>query len=677
MQLSKSRLLGVVLVTFILFTSFFALGEIKAFAAAVGDTFTVQGDSQELVYEITSADTVDVIKSNKPDLSGVFTLGATVENEGVTYKITKIGYGAFKATHLTKIDLSKASNLTRIGEYSFGTVTGATEAMGYDTVILPEGVTYIANGAFSGNAVGSSLTTINIPSTVETVGAYAFALNPSLKTLDFRNCDNLKIMGPCIFWETPLDTLYLPANLEAIECGSSNNTWFTSFPEGKTPAESYHTNIYSTLQYSDSYSLPLWAKNMILNANINVTIHSLPSLMFLERPTQPNISFARPLGKFSWQQQSLRIYNKQYKHEYIMSGNIWYETNYSIYLDDVKVKDTQENTWGGSAAPIVTFENLDEGIHTVKIVNAVGMKVVETFKVDFSSIEFDSDGGSAVGSIVFKPLTYDEYKDGCSNKLDKSQKPTDPTKKGYTFKGWYKDSDANEYDFEAYRLSDGDITLKAKWDANTYKVTFVDWENKEIASSTVEYEKSATAPAPPARDGYTFKGWDKDFSKVTEDMTITALYEKNKSESGNVEPSDPSNNQPSNPGNVEPSNPINDKPNNPSNKPSGSENNSVNDGNKPSVVESSDGNRNSSEAGKSKVSVAKDKSTSSTTTSKSNVGSTKVKKTFVTTTENNSPTESTTAAKTGDATLLVPLAVVCLLSLGMMVAVMIKKKRVK
>ncbi|MCG0659787.1 hypothetical protein IMAU80057_03053 [Lactiplantibacillus plantarum] len=29
-----------------------------------------------------------------------------------------------------------------------------------------------------------------------------------------------------------------------------------------------------------------------------------------------------------------------------MSGNIWYETNYSIYLDDVKVKDTQENTWG-------------------------------------------------------------------------------------------------------------------------------------------------------------------------------------------------------------------------------------------------------------------------------------------------------------------------------------------
>ncbi|UHP11152.1 leucine-rich repeat domain-containing protein [Listeria marthii] len=180
----KNKLLWVVLVTFISFMSIFALGDIKASAAAVCDAFTVQGDAQELAYKITSANTVDVIKSNKSDLSGVFTLGATVENEGITYKITQVGYSAFNATHLTKIDLSKASNLTRIGEYSFGAVSGATEAMGYDTVILPEGITYIANGAFSGNPVGSSLSTINIPSTVETVGAYAFALNPNLK--DFR-----------------------------------------------------------------------------------------------------------------------------------------------------------------------------------------------------------------------------------------------------------------------------------------------------------------------------------------------------------------------------------------------------------------------------------------------------------------------------------------------------------
>jgi hypothetical protein len=34
----------------------------------------------------------------------------------------------------------------------------------------------------------------------------------------------------------------------------------------------------------------------------------------------------------------------------------------------------------------------------------------------------------------------------------------------------------------------------------------------------------ATAPANPIREGYTFSGWDKSFSCVTNDMTITALY---------------------------------------------------------------------------------------------------------------------------------------------------------
>lgn len=43
----------------------------------------------------------------------------------------------------------------------------------------------------------------------------------------------------------------------------------------------------------------------------------------------------------------------------------------------------------------------------------------------------------------------------------------------------------------------------------------------------MESGKSATAPAVPKRVGYTFKGWDKDFSRVTGDMTVTAQWEKN------------------------------------------------------------------------------------------------------------------------------------------------------
>ncbi|MCL2164738.1 MAG: amidase family protein, partial [Oscillospiraceae bacterium] len=59
-----------------------------------------------------------------------------------------------------------------------------------------------------------------------------------------------------------------------------------------------------------------------------------------------------------------------------------------------------------------------------------------------------------------------------------------------------------------------------------FTVVFVDWDGKVISTQTVENGQSATAPSDPARKGYIFIGWDKDFSVVTEDMTITAQYEE-------------------------------------------------------------------------------------------------------------------------------------------------------
>ena len=59
-------------------------------------------------------------------------------------------------------------------------------------------------------------------------------------------------------------------------------------------------------------------------------------------------------------------------------------------------------------------------------------------------------------------------------------------------------------------------------------MTFVDGLTKEtIATVKVEESKAATAPAAPEHEGYTFKGWDKAFDNVTENLTVTAIYEKN------------------------------------------------------------------------------------------------------------------------------------------------------
>ena len=60
-----------------------------------------------------------------------------------------------------------------------------------------------------------------------------------------------------------------------------------------------------------------------------------------------------------------------------------------------------------------------------------------------------------------------------------------------------------------------------------FTVVFTDGTCNVISTQTVEKGKAATAPKDPVREGYTFKGWDKDFSKITSDLTVSAVWKKN------------------------------------------------------------------------------------------------------------------------------------------------------
>ena len=58
----------------------------------------------------------------------------------------------------------------------------------------------------------------------------------------------------------------------------------------------------------------------------------------------------------------------------------------------------------------------------------------------------------------------------------------------------------------------------------TYTVTFKDWDGTVLKTQTVEEGSSATPPSNPNREGYIFVGWDKSYSNITANTTITALY---------------------------------------------------------------------------------------------------------------------------------------------------------
>ena len=86
-------------------------------------------------------------------------------------------------------------------------------------------------------------------------------------------------------------------------------------------------------------------------------------------------------------------------------------------------------------------------------------------------------------------------------------------------------------DFQSIRSVDeieGCYTLPPTPIASSYLVQFVDWNGEILSSKYVDKGTAAVAPANPTREGYTFVGWDKDFSNVIEDMIITAQYKINR-----------------------------------------------------------------------------------------------------------------------------------------------------
>lgn len=96
-------------------------------------------------------------------------------------------------------------------------------------------------------------------------------------------------------------------------------------------------------------------------------------------------------------------------------------------------------------------------------------------------------------------------------------------KEGYTGR-LYRDADFLKPLTKDSKVKNGD-TVYVKWTINKYTVTFMDGEKVLETFTNVPHGSAVTAPEVPKKDGKTFKGWDKDFSKVTSDLTINAVYD--------------------------------------------------------------------------------------------------------------------------------------------------------
>ncbi len=160
-----------------------------------------------------------------------------------------------------------------------------------------------------------------------------------------------------------------------------------------------------------------------------------------------------------------------------------------------------------------TFKGWDKEIP--ETMPAENMTVKAQWEINQYTIAFDTNGGSEIA-----PITQDYGTEITA--------PADPTRKGYTFKGWDKEIPET--------MPADNITVKAQWEINQYTITFDTNGGSEIAPITQDYGTEITAPDNPTRKGYTFKGWDKEIPETmpAENITITARWKDTEKPTGEI-----------------------------------------------------------------------------------------------------------------------------------------------
>ena len=160
-----------------------------------------------------------------------------------------------------------------------------------------------------------------------------------------------------------------------------------------------------------------------------------------------------------------------------------------------------------------TFKGWDKEIP--ETMPAENITVKAQWEINQYTITFDTNGGSEIA-----PITQDYGTEITA--------PDNPTRKGYTFKGWDKEIPET--------MPAENITVKAQWEINQYTITFDTNGGSEIAPITQDYGTEITAPDNPTRKGYTFKGWDKEIPKTmpAENITITARWKDTEKPTGEI-----------------------------------------------------------------------------------------------------------------------------------------------
>ena len=119
-------------------------------------------------------------------------------------------------------------------------------------------------------------------------------------------------------------------------------------------------------------------------------------------------------------------------------------------------------------------------------------------------IIFNTTGGTEIPSL--------KYAEGSTIDL---KNITEPEKLGHVFSHWYLENESSETEFNLTVMPGSDLVLCAKWNLNTYELTFYGQENHTL-------EFGETIPNETAeKEGYKFAYWYEEDSSIP--FSLTAM----------------------------------------------------------------------------------------------------------------------------------------------------------
>ena len=211
--------------------------------------------------------------------------------------------------------------------------------------------------------------------------------------------------------------------------------------------------------------------------------------------TEITVPNAMPAGDSTyyaiWQIQQYKVtfYNEKGDAESIFTTTADYATEYTVPTAS-KTGYTFDKWMNAETDAVVTFT---DGKGTIP---SADTSYYATWTINQYTISFDTDGGSPVADIK-------------QNYATPVTAPSDPTKIGYTFKGWATTKGADEsakVDLPTEMPAE-DQTYYAIWVIDKYEIKFDSQGGSNVDTVKADYNSQVAEPTAPTKDGYTFKGW--------------------------------------------------------------------------------------------------------------------------------------------------------------------------